>query len=299
MKILNKFIFGGNVLSFLNENDASKILKLSYENGINQFDTADTYGDGFSEESIGNFVKSNHIPRDKVKLYTKPGTKFIDQANGLYTKINLHKKVDASLTRLKTDYIDLYQLHNYDNITPLSEIFETLSQIKKSGKIKKFGVSNFNESHLNSSKIYLKDIFSNQVNINIINQKNLVLNKYTKLIAYGVLGRGLLRDKIEDSIRYKKSISITNDINSKDFQNSYEILRRYSKKYGHSILDIALNFMISKKNVFRIIIAYRNRNQLEKILKSISKKIENSLFNSISLELNDLNIREKILGNYL
>lgn len=299
MKILNKFIFGGNVLSYLNKSEASKILKLSYENGINQFDTADVYGDGFSEESIGDFVKSNRIPRDKVKLYSKAGTKFIDQANGLYTKINLHKKVDSSLSRLKTDYIDLYQLHNFDNTTPLSEIFETLSQIKKSGKIKEFGVSNFKESHLKSIKIYLNDIFSNQVNINIINQNNLFLSKYTKLIAYGVLGRGLLRDKIEDSIRYKKSISIRNDINSKDFQNSYEILRRYSKKYGYSILDIALNFMTSKKNVYKVIIAYRNRNQLEKILKSISKKIEKSFFNSISSELNNLNIREKILGNFL
>ena len=88
-------------------------------------------------------------------------------------------------------------------------------------------------------------------------------------------------------------------INSKDFQNSYEILRRYSKKYGYSILDIALNFMTSKKNVYKVIIAYRNKNQLEKILKSISKKIEKSFFNSISSELNNLNIREKILGNFL
>ena len=119
----------------LNEQDAQPFLKEALDAGINFFDTSNYYSFGASEEILGNFVKKN-VARSEVVIATKVGlemdghTKF----HGLSRK-HIFEQVDASLKRLKTDYIDLFYIHRLDGVTPLDEVCDTLNDVVRSGKV--------------------------------------------------------------------------------------------------------------------------------------------------------------------
>ena len=233
--ILNKCVLGGNIFTFLDKKESHNLISKSLELGIKSIDTSDTYGNGLSEKYIGNILRT--IPRQELKIYTKAGTTFITESNGLYTKKNLIRKINESLKRLNTDYIDIYQLHNFDNYTPPNEIFETLEQLKLEGKILNYGVSNYNEKNLlELQKLdLLKHIYSNQVHYNLVNRHNLNLSKFSKLIVYGALARGLFRDNPEDSFRVFKSKKINDDKNSDIFKSIFAPSPKYA-------IDIFLEF---------------------------------------------------------
>ena len=249
-KLFDKVVLGGNIFLYSNQKTVSELISKALNIGINKIDTADVYGGGISEIMIGKIISK--YKREKFEIYSKAGTKKIDDANGLYTRKKLSKLIDDSLIRLKIDYIDIYQLHNFDNITPLEEIFDNLTEIKKEGKIKKFGISNFNNDQilLLHKKNILKKIHTNQVHFNIVNRENLKFSNKIKLIVYGVLGRGLLRNNLENSFRSSKSSNINNDRSSGEFKKIHKILRNFSKK-TRSICDrFSVKIYIrSKKNI--------------------------------------------------
>ena len=116
------------------------------EAGINLFDTADVYSAGVSEEILGQALG---VHRNQVLIATKArfpmGAGPNDRGNSRY---HLIRACEASLTRLKTDHVDLYQLHEWDGQTPLEETLEALDQLQRSGKVRYMGVSNFSGWHL-------------------------------------------------------------------------------------------------------------------------------------------------------
>jgi aryl-alcohol dehydrogenase-like predicted oxidoreductase len=125
----------------LDKDAARPIVRKAIESGINFFDTANVYSDGTSEEITGALLKEM-IPRDELVLATKvcgqmrPGP----NGKGLSRKAILHE-IDASLTRLGTDYVDLYQIHRLDHFTPIEEIMEALHDVVKAGKARYIGAS--------------------------------------------------------------------------------------------------------------------------------------------------------------
>ena len=131
----------GNHTWTLGQEASRPILRKAVEAGINFFDTANVYSDGSSEEIVGALLKEM-IPRDQLVLATKvcgamrPGP----NGGGLSRKAILHE-VDQSLTRLGTDYIDLYQIHRLDHGTPIAEILEALHDVVKAGKVRYIGAS--------------------------------------------------------------------------------------------------------------------------------------------------------------
>ncbi len=125
----------------LNEADSQPFLKQALDLGINFFDTANVYSRGASEEVLGKFLKSN-TRRDSTVIATKVHQVMREEPNGggLSRKAIL-SEIDASLRRLETDYVDLYQIHRWDPHTPIEETLEALHDVVKAGKARYIGAS--------------------------------------------------------------------------------------------------------------------------------------------------------------
>src|SRR5439155_569096 len=133
--------FGGKMnMGNLDQEGATRMVKLALERGINFIDTADVYSLGESETLVGNALKGM---RKEIVLATKvrlPMGENFNQSGA--TRVNIMREVEGSLTRLQTDYIDLYQVHGWDSITPLEETVRTLDDLVRHGKVRYIGLSN-------------------------------------------------------------------------------------------------------------------------------------------------------------
>ncbi len=137
---------GGDTFgSPLDEADTRRIIDFALDLGINYIDTADVYGKGMSETLIGKAIKSK---RSQVLIGTKFGLALgkgpipFEKKKGLGSRNYIMKAVDASLKKLDTDYIDLYQLHMPDPTTPIEETLRALDEVVKAGKVRYLGCSN-------------------------------------------------------------------------------------------------------------------------------------------------------------
>src|SRR3977135_1770990 len=126
----------------LDEAASRPFIARALEHGINFFDTADVYSRGASEQVLGRALKDQ--PRDRLVIATKAFYPVTDGPNsaGLSRK-HLLDAIDGSLRRLGTDYVDLYQLHGYDRLTPIDEALEALDTVVRTGKARYVGVSNW------------------------------------------------------------------------------------------------------------------------------------------------------------
>ncbi|GIJ81674.1 hypothetical protein Asppvi_000173 [Aspergillus pseudoviridinutans] len=144
----------------LDEDDSIEILKAAYDRGMNTWDTADMYSNGISEEVIGKALKKHNLPREKLVIMTKCCIHVADQPDiftpplqqemsqmkdyvnrGGLSRSAIFKAVEASLHRLGTDYIDLYQIHRFDPCTPVEETMRALHDLVVSGKVRYIGAS--------------------------------------------------------------------------------------------------------------------------------------------------------------
>src|ERR1700756_1807295 len=132
------------VIGAVGQPEADELVKASIEGGINFFDTADVYTEGESEKTLGQSLKNLNIARKDVVIATKvygrvgPGRNDVGASRG-----HILDAVEASLRRLQTDHIDLYQIHGNDTITPIEETLRALDSLVTSGKVRYIGVSNW------------------------------------------------------------------------------------------------------------------------------------------------------------
>ncbi len=126
----------------LDEEQSLPFVKRALDAGINFFDTADVYSVGASEEVLGNTLRTCGVKRENVVIATKVFNQMSDDVNdrGLSRK-HILDSIDRSLRRLKMDYVDLYQIHRWDNATPIEETMEALNDVVKSGKARYIGAS--------------------------------------------------------------------------------------------------------------------------------------------------------------
>jgi aryl-alcohol dehydrogenase-like predicted oxidoreductase len=129
--------------------EATRLVDVCLEAGLNMFDSADIYSNGKAEEILGRAIKGR---RDQVIISTKgtfrsgPGPNDVGSS-----RYHLTRAVEASLRRLGTDFIDLYQLHGFDAMTPVEEVLHTLDDLVRAGKVRYIGCSNFSGWHLMKS----------------------------------------------------------------------------------------------------------------------------------------------------
>jgi diketogulonate reductase-like aldo/keto reductase len=220
-------IGGFSYPNYSNDELAIEIIRFAVEIGMNFIDTAEMYGAGHSEELVGEAIKGI---REKVFIATK-----VLPTNFRYEDVI--KACERSLRRLKTSYIDLYQLHWPNPSIPIKETMRAMEKLVNEGKIRYIGISNFSVEEtveaMNALSKY--EIVSNQVEYSLLVrdiEKDLLdfcrKNKIT-IIAYSPLARGeLLKGKY------------------------YEFLSKIGKKYNKTAAQVALNWLIIKENVVAI-----------------------------------------------
>src|ERR1700694_3166597 len=173
---LGSMQFGGKMnMGNLGQEEATRMVKLALDKGINFIDTADVYSLGESETLLGNALKG---VRDEIVLATKVRLPMGENFNRSgATRVNIMREVEGSLTRLQTDYIDLYQVHGWDSNTPLEETLRTLDDLVRRGKVRYIGLSN---------------LMSWQAATAVMLQERLGLERYaTAQMYYSLVGRGL------------------------------------------------------------------------------------------------------------
>ncbi|MGC9151538.1 MAG: aldo/keto reductase [Microbacter sp.] len=215
---------GGWMWGKTNRRNAVEAIRASYDMGVTAIDTAPVYGQGLSEEIVGEALHG--IPRDQVQILTKFGMvwhqpqgslAFHSQDNNgnpldiyLYAgKESVIKECEESLRRLKTDYIDLLQIHWPDNTTPMSETFEAVSRLIEQGKVRFAGVCNYNAAQIHEAEQYIS-LASVQIPYSMVNraiEKETVpycIEHQKSILAYSPLERGLLTGKMKPDHHFEE-----------------------------------------------------------------------------------------------
>lgn len=275
------------------EDEASKraIFK-ALDLGITLIDTAPVYGFGHSESLIGQALKEARA-RERVVLASKCGLEW--DAQGRIRRNSSPKRIfqeiEESLRRLQTDFIDLYQIHWPDRNTPFEETFEALSSLKKSGKIREIGVSNFDKEQMAA---FDKDgtLASNQVPYNLFEREietgvlPYALEHQIGILAYGPLCRGLLTGKFSQESRFPEGDlrSIDPKFQGKSFLEhlkAVEGLRGLAKEIGVELGPFAARWVIEQEGITTALCGARNPEQIEASAKAGSFRIPKDMFPQI------------------
>lgn len=187
----------------LPEDDSRLLIKLAIEKGVNFFDTANVYSDGSSEEIVGRALR-DYARRDEVVVATKVHGTMSPGPNGSgLSRKAIMVEIDASLRRLGTDHVDLYQIHRWDSATPIEETLEALHDVVKAGKVRYIGASSMYAWQF-SKALYLSDLHgwtrfvSMQDHYNLLNREEeremhpLCVDQGISILPWSPLARGRL-----------------------------------------------------------------------------------------------------------
>lgn len=254
---LGTWAIGGWMWGGTDERDAIATIHHALDLGINLIDTAPVYGFGYSEELVGKAIKS-YGNRDKIIIATKAGLSWHHQK--IYRdarKEVLQKEIEASLRRLQTDYIDLYQLHWPDDLTPLSETAHFFHHLLKEGKIKAIGVSNFSIDQMKEFRRYAP-LHTLQSPYNIferdIEKKELAycIENDIATLGYGSLCRSLLSGKMSSNRTFqgddiRKIDPKFHDPHLAHYLACTKKLQDWAKNhYDKSLLSLAIRWNLDK-----------------------------------------------------
>lgn len=247
---------------------STDIIHRAIDAGINFIDTADIYGRGTSEEIIGDAVKGK---RDQLILATKFKIRTHEGVNGQgASRYRIMRQVEESLRRLKTDYIDLYQIHRPDPHTPIDETLRALDDLVRQGKVRYIGCSNFDawrimESLWVSDKMNLERFVSNQPSYSILDryiemEVLPVSEKYgLSTLAYSPLAGGWLSGKyrlsqpVPEGSRGAKNNWDYNDPANREKLEKVEKLALLAERKGISLSQLALSWLLHQNTVIPIV----------------------------------------------
>jgi aryl-alcohol dehydrogenase-like predicted oxidoreductase len=295
--------FGGNVFGFtIDEPTSFELLDRFIDGGFNLVDTADGYSrwkpgnkGGESETIIGNWMKKRKN-REKVIVATKVGTDMGDGKKGLSKKYIL-QAAEASLTRLQTDYIDLYQSHFDDLDTPVSETIDAYAILIKEGKVKAIGASNMSAERLTASLKYseennLPKYQSLQPEYNLYNREKfekeyqqICVKNNLAVINYFSLASGFLTGKYRSEKDLSKSVrgdGIKKYLTARGFR-ILNALDEVSKRYITTPATVALAWVLIQPAIAAPIASATNIDQLDSLMKAVDLRLDE---NAIEL-LND------------
>jgi aryl-alcohol dehydrogenase-like predicted oxidoreductase len=263
---------------------ARRMLDLCLDAGVTLFDTADIYSNGNSETVLGEALKGR---RDKALISTKATFRFGSEPNAVgSSRYHLMKTCEDALRRLQTDYIDLFQLHGFDAMTPPEETLATLDQLVRAGKIRYVGVSNFSGWHLMKS-LNVADRYgypryvANQTYYSLIGRDYewelmpLGLDQGIGAVVWSPLGWGRLTGKIRrgqplpETSRLHKTADKGPPVEDEYLFGVIDALDSVAKETGKSIPQIALNWLFHRPTVSSVIIGARNEQQLKDNLGAV------------------------------
>jgi len=263
---------------------ASRMVDICLEAGVSMFDSADIYSAGESERVLGGAIKGR---RDEVLISTKATFRAGDGPNDVgSSRFHLIAAVEGSLKRLGTDYIDLYQLHGFDALTPVEEVMSTLDDLVRAGKIRYLGVSNFSGWHLMKS-LAVSDRYgyaryvANQTYYSLIGRQYewelmpLGLDQGVGAVVWSPLGWGRLTGKIRRNAklpevsRLHKTAAQGPQMSDDYLFKVVDALDEVAAETGKSVPQIALNWLLQRPTVSSIIIGARDEAQLKENLGAI------------------------------
>ena len=238
------------------ENELIEAVHTAVDQGVNFFDTADTYGLGQSEKTLGKALGSH---RKDVVIASKFGVR-IENGKTFYDNSSswIKKAVEGSLRRLGTDYIDLYQIHYRDGKTPIGEVIETLEEMKKKGYIRYYGLSNIHEDDIEEIKpfsgkfVSFQDEYSLACRKNESDMKSIAQDLEMTILTWGSLGQGILTGKYT-----KENVNFGNDDRrSRDIYVNFhgekllknleivEVMRTIADKYEKPVAAVAIRYIL-------------------------------------------------------
>jgi aryl-alcohol dehydrogenase (NADP+) len=263
----------------LDETESRPYIQRALELGINFFDTADAYSHGVSEEVLGRALK-DFTRREEVVIATKVFFPMGDKPNqGGLSRVHIMQAIDDSLRRLRTDYIDLYQIHRWDPDTPIEETLEALHDVVKSGKARYIGASSMYAWQFSKS-LYLADLHSWTRFVAMQNHYNLVYREEERemmpmcrsegigVIPWSPLARGFLSGN-----RSRQEWGDTARAKSDDFahqmyyqESDFTVVERVvelAKTRGVTPSQIALAWLLHQPGVTAPIIGASKMHHLE------------------------------------
>jgi aryl-alcohol dehydrogenase-like predicted oxidoreductase len=287
---VNPLVFGGNVFGWTaDEKRSYELLDGFTDAGFNLIDTANSYSrwvpghkGGESEIVIGNWLKKRGN-RKEVIIATKVGSD-MGLGHPCLTKNHILEQADASLERLQTDYIDLYQTHFDDLTTPVGETMEALAQLIKDGKVLAIGASNLSPQRLTESLGYsrqnnIPSYQTLQPEYNLYNRvkyekeyENICIEYNLGVIPYFALASGFLTGKYRSEGDAAKSIRgstiVEKYLNPRGFR-ILQALDEVAQRYSTSPTSIAIAWLMAKPTITAPIASATSKEQLAELVKAV------------------------------
>ena len=266
--------------------EATPLVDICLEAGLNMFDTADVYSKGLAEEILGQAIKGR---RDRLLISTKGTFQFGPSVNDVgSSRYHLTRAIEASLRRLGTDYIDLYQLHGFDALTPVEEALGTLNDFVRAGKIRYIGCSNFSGWHLMKSlavseKYGWARYVAHQAYYSLIGREYewelmpLAVDQKVSAVVWSPLGWGRLTGKIRrgqplpevSRLQSQKATDIGPQVDQQYLYRVVNALDEVARETGKTVPQIALNWLLQRPSVASVIVGARNETQLRQNLGAV------------------------------
>ncbi len=264
--------------------EATRLVDVCLDAGLTMFDSADVYSGGLAEEILGKAIAGR---RDSVLISTKATFTMGDGPNDVgSSRFHLIKSVEASLRRLGTDYIDLFQLHAFDAQTPVEETLGTLDDLVKAGKIRYVGCSNFSGWHLMKSlavseKYGLARYVAHQAYYSLIGRDYeselmpLGIDQGVGAVIWSPLGWGRLTGKIRrgqplpEGSRLHTTADAGPPVSDEYMYSVVDALDAVAAEVEKTVPQVALNWLLQRPTVSSVIIGARNEEQLKQNLGAV------------------------------
>ena len=270
--------------------EATRLVDISLDAGLNMFDSADIHSNGAAEEILGQAIQGR---RDRVLISTKGTFRAGTGPNDVgSSRHHLTQAVEGSLKRLRTDVIDLYQLHGFDAVTPIEETLGTLDDMVRAGKIRYVGCSNFSGWHLMKSlalseKYGLPRYVAHQAYYCLVGRDYewelmpLGLDQKVGAVVWSPLGWGRLTGKIRrgqplpETSRLRSKIATDNgpQIDETYLYDVVDALDKVAAETGKTVPQVALNWLLQRPTVSTVVIGARTEEQLRQNLEAVGFRL--------------------------
>ncbi|MEJ7677721.1 MAG: aldo/keto reductase [Segetibacter sp.] len=266
--------------------EATKMVRLCMDAGVNLFDTSNVYSLGLSEEILGKAISGI---RNKVLISTKATFPMSDEVNDYgSSRSHLIKACEDSLKRLSTDHIDIYHMHGFDANTPVEETLKALDTLVQSGKVRYIACSNFSGWHLMKSlsvseRYRWSKYIAHQAYYSLINRDfewelmPLAIDQKVGTIVWSPLASGMLSGKYRRNHPLPQNTRVAQGgspvpgetINYEKLYNIVDALDEIAKETGKSVTQVSLNWLLQRPTVDNIIVGARNEEQLKQNLGAV------------------------------
>lgn len=306
---------GGWMWGGTERSEAVRAMQASYDVGVTSIDTAPVYGQGLSEEIVGEAIKD--LPRDKIQILTKYGMRW-DIAKGdlaMHSKDNDGKPIDIykyaakdsivhecelSLKRLGTDYIDLYQIHWHDKTTPIEETMEAVSALIKQGKVRYAGVCNYNADLMREAASYI-NLVSDQVPYSMVRrdiEADLIpycIEHEKAILAYSPLQRGLLTGKMKPGHQFapddnRASLHYFSDRNLELVNTFLNTIKPIADDKGATLGQLVLRWTVEQPGITIALAGARDAKQAIENAATMDFDLTTEEINFINGHLNNLHL---------